>query len=244
MYEKEINKKMNNKHTYNCMICGEELVYYQEYKEVKCTYCSEDFSSNVTCKEGHYVCDTCHSMGGLELIENYCSNTEKTNPMEMAIELMKSSVINMHGPEHHYLVPAVLLTSYYNIKGDKKTKVKKLAVAKARAKDVPGGMCGFHGNCGAAVGTGIFMSIITEATPLSKDNWGLANMMTGTALISIGKKGGPRCCKRDSFIAIEEAARFTEENLDIKLYEYEDYKPKCTFKSKNKECQVSKCQYC
>ena len=237
-------KTDNKVHTYNCMICGEELEYYQEYREVKCAYCNEVFSSNVTCKEGHYVCDGCHSMSGFELIENYCKNTEKTNPMEMAIELMKNSTINMHGPEHHYLVPAVLLTSFYNIKNDKKTKLKKLTVAKARAKDVPGGMCGFHGNCGAAVGTGIYMSIITGSTPLSTESWGLANMMTGTALLSIGKKGGPRCCKRDSFIAIEGAARFTEENLSIKLYEYEAYKPKCTFKSRNKECLGSKCPYC
>ena len=42
----------------------------------------------------------------------------------MAIEIMKSPMINMHGPEHHFLVPAVLITSYYNIKDEKKNKIK------------------------------------------------------------------------------------------------------------------------
>lgn len=226
---------MNNtftNHSYNCMFCGEELEYLQEYKDVECLYCHEKFQSNVTCKSGHYVCDSCHSMSGIDLIEKYCKETTKTNPIEMAIELMKSPSIHMHGPEHHYLVPAVLISSYYNLKKDYKTKIKKLAVAKKRAKDVPGGICGFNGNCGAAVGTGIYMSVITEATPLTKESWGLANMMTGTTLIAIAKRGGPRCCKRNSFIAIRNAAKFTEENIGIKLYDYRKGKPKCTFKSK------------
>ena len=70
----------NTKHTYNCMICGEDLEYFQDYKEVKCSYCNENFSSNVTCKDGHYVCDSCHSMSGFEIIEHYCKNTDKINP--------------------------------------------------------------------------------------------------------------------------------------------------------------------
>ena len=232
-----------SKHSYNCMICGEELEYIQGYKEVTCLYCNGKFEANVTCKAGHYVCDACHSMSGLDLIESYCKETNKTNPIDMAIDLMNSPSVNMHGPEHHFLVPAVLITSYYNIKGDDKSKVKKLAVAKKRGSAVPGGVCGFHGNCGAAVGTGIFMSIITEASPLTKDSWGLANLMTGNTLISIGNKGGPRCCKRNTFIAIYEAAKFTEEKLGVRMYEYEDYTPKCTYKSKNKECIGKDCNF-
>lgn len=97
------------------MICGEELEYRQYYKEVECGYCLGKFESNVTCKSGHYVCDACHSMNALDLIEKYCKETDNTNPIDMAIELMKNPVVNMH---------------------------------------VPGGICNFQGNCGAAVGTG------------------------------------------------------------------------------------------
>lgn len=231
------------KHSYNCMICGEELAYRQDYKEVECVYCHGKFESNVTCKSGHYVCDACHSMNALDLIEKYCRETADTNPIDMATELMKNPSVNMHGPEHHFLVPAVLITSYYNIKGDKRSKLKKLAVAKARAKDVPGGICGFQGNCGAAVGTGIFLSVVTEATPLTKESWGFANLMTGTALIAIGSIGGPRCCKRNVFTAINEAARFADKNQGVKLYDYENHMPVCTFKAKNKECIGLACPY-
>ncbi|NLY46661.1 MAG: SAM-dependent methyltransferase [Tissierella sp.] len=231
------------KHNYDCMVCGSELKYFEDFKKVECLYCHGNFKSNVTCESGHYICDLCHSMDANQAIENYCKSTDKTNPMEMAIELMKIPVINMHGPEHHFLVPAVLLASYYNIKGEKNFKDKKLSIAKTRAKDIKGGFCGFYGNCGAAVGTGMYISIVTETTPLSKENWGLVNIMTGTSLISIGNIGGPRCCKRNLFVAIEEAAKFTEKNFDLKMYDYEKFTPKCSFKSKNKQCLQLECPY-
>lgn len=238
-----MQKIHNKKHTTDCMICGQELIYSESYSEVICVYCHKSFKSNVTCVGGHYVCDICHSMDSIGLIENYCRETDKTNPMEMAIELMKSSSINMHGPEHHFLVPAVLITSYYNLLDKKDIKTKKLAVARMRAKDIKGGFCGFYGNCGAAVGTGIYISIITESTPLTKNSWSLANLMTGTSLISLAKIGGPRCCKRNSYLAIENAAKFTEEHFKVKLYDYEGFSPICSFNSRNRECLKKECPY-
>ena len=38
-----------------------------------------------------------------------------------------------------------------------------------------GGSCAMLGACGAAVGTGTFVSIVTEATPLKGKERGLAN---------------------------------------------------------------------
>ncbi len=231
------------RHNINCMICGEELVYSSENRELECIYCRGIFESNTSCKNGHYVCDTCHSKDGMDTIYDYCLKTDKNNPMEMAIELMKNNSINMHGPEHHFLVPAVLLTSYYNKLGQNDVKAKKLRIAKERAKDIPGGICGYYGNCGAGVGTGLFISVILGATPLTKESWGLANEMTGSTLLEIGKIGGPRCCKRNSFLAIEKASKFVNKRLGVKLYEYEKYKTVCEFKEFNKQCIKKRCVY-
>lgn len=238
-----MKKAINIKHTRDCIICGKELIYFDDYIELECMYCHKRYISNVSCIDGHYVCDTCHSVDAIELIENYCRETSKTNPIDMAIELMKNPSIHMHGPEHHFLVPAVLITSYYNTLDKKDDKIKKLAVAKMRAKDVKGGFCGFYGDCGAAVGTGIYVSIILGASPLSKESWGLANLMTGTSLISLASIGGPRCCKRNSFTAIREAAIFTDEHFNVKLYDYENYSPVCSFNLKNNECLKGECPY-
>lgn len=237
----EISNKI--KHRQDCMVCASELIYFKDIKRVKCIYCQGNFESNVTCKQGHYICDSCHSMDANDVIENYCVKSDKTDPLEMAIELMTMPAINMHGPEHHFLIPAVLISSYYNLKNQENLKVEKLKIARKRAKDIKGGFCGFYGNCGAAVGTGIFISIISEVNPLSKENWGLANLMTGTSLISIGKLGGPRCCKRNLFVAIKEAAKFIDKHYGLKMYDYEDFLPKCSFKSRNKECLQQECPY-
>jgi hypothetical protein len=109
----------------------------------------------------------------------------------------------------HLLVPAVLLAAYCNATGrPRDEKAGLIANARSRAEEVKKGSCGFNGNCGAAVGTGIFMSLITGATPLSRAEWRLANLMTSESLRVIANLGGPRCCKRDVFLALRAAAAF------------------------------------
>jgi hypothetical protein len=174
------------------------------------------------------------------LIENFCNNTESVDPIEIANFLMRNTIIKMHGPEHHYLVPAVMLSAYYNHTGTQHKKKAFLKVARKRAESVLGGFCGTHGNCGAAVGTGIFISIVTGNTPLAEKEWQLSNTVTGKSLLTIAEQGGPRCCKRDSYIAITVAIDFLEEQFNLSL-------PKnpiiCDFSEKNKQCKLHDCQY-
>lgn len=68
---------------------------------------------------------------------------------------MRNPNVKMHGPEHHFLVSAILLAAYYNTKKDYKEKATKIRMAKKRASQILGGFCGFYGDCGVAVGTGI-----------------------------------------------------------------------------------------
>jgi len=69
----------------------------------------------------------------------------------------------------------------------------------------------------AAVGTGIFISLVTGATPLSRKAWRACNLMTARSLMSIASLGGPRCCKRDSYLAIREATNFLETEMGVTL---------------------------
>lgn len=68
-------------------------------------------------------------------------------------------------------MPCVLLTAYKNCGGDIRLPAS-LSEAWKRGKKVPGGACGFLGVCGAAAGTGIFISILTGDTPLSGEAGG------------------------------------------------------------------------
>ena len=224
-----------------CLICGERLVYSVKNRDLKCYYCGKKHPSKAACGKGHFVCDDCHGRPAAELIEKFCIISESNDPIRMAIALMKNARVAMHGPEHHFLVPAVLLSAHYNASGRPNEKASKIREAKLRSGDILGGFCGFHGNCGAAVGTGIFVSLVTGATPLSKYEWKLANLMTAQSLKAIALRGGPRCCKRDSFIAISEAVKFVRKNLKSDMKAPRGIR--CEFSALNRECLGRKCPF-
>ncbi|MFA8449220.1 MAG: DUF5714 domain-containing protein [Bacteroidales bacterium] len=224
-----------------CLICGEELIYFDTPQLLKCEYCGKEIEATVSCSANHFICDKCHSMGAIEFASNYCINTHEQNPLEIINSMMKHPSVKMHGPEHHFLVPASLLTAYANFTKKTENLCQWLETAKKRAEIVPGGVCGSHGNCGAAVGTGIFLSILLGSTPLKSEKWGQCNYLTGKSLIKIGEIGGPRCCKRDSFLSIIEAVDFVNEKMNLN-WEIEKSR-KCYFKNLNKQCIKEKCPF-
>ncbi len=228
-------------HRTGCLICGEELVYEEELDPLECFYCKQVYDSNAKCKNGHFVCDKCHSLPAMDLIESYCIASKSEDPLELALTLMRNPNVKMHGPEHHFLVPATLLAAYYNIKKDYKEKATKIRMAKKRAEQILGGFRGFYGDCGAAVGTGIFVSLITDATPLSVTYWKLANLVTAKSLFSIANHGGPRCCKRNTFLALLKAADFVKENFGVSFKINKELK--CEFYPLNNECLQEKCPF-
>jgi hypothetical protein len=223
----------------NCLSCGEELIYLDQSELMLCIYCGKVLESNARCRNGHFICDLCHSLHAVELISRFCTDTKIDNPVEMAIILMRDERIKMHGPEHHFLVPAVILAAC--LTDNPQLRAEKIKQAKNRAKNVLGGFCGFYGACGAAVGTGIAVSLITDANPLSIEEWKLSNLMTASSLKRIAESGGPRCCKRDTFIALLEAADFFEKHLNIRINITRDIK--CEFSRYNKECTTLNCTF-
>ncbi len=228
------------RHASGCLVCGQELVYLQQEESQTCAYCGQEYLSDARCVQGHFVCDVCHRAGANDLIERFCASTTATDALEMAVTLMNHPAVNMHGPEHHFLVPAVLLTAYYNRLGGEE-KIVKIQQARKRAENIKGGFCGFYGNCGAGVGTGIFISLITGATPLSKREWQLSNRMTAECLLSIAEHGGPRCCKRDTYLALLSARDFLKANFAIDLEMASSIR--CQFSAINRECLQHECPF-
>ncbi len=224
-----------------CILCSKPIVYAEEMAYKKCENCGKDFKTNSYCEAGHYVCDDCHSFPSYAIIKAYCLLSVNKNPINMAMDLMKRPEIHMHGPEHHFLIPSVMLTALKNSGYNLNIK-KALEIANNRARNVLGGFCGFYGACGAAIGTGIFMSIAKESTPYSKgSDWGDAQIMTASSLNNIAKLGGPRCCKRSVFTAIITATEFSNKNLGTNIPM--PSKPICIFSKNNKECKHEECVY-
>ena len=223
-----------------CLICGAPLHYFQQERELECVLCHRKFPANASCEAGHFVCDECHARRGLEVIREACLQSTSHDPITLMQEIMENPFLYMHGPEHHVLVGAALLTAWHNSggQGDFPAALAELA---RRGEQVPGGACGFWGCCGAAVSAGIFFSVAAGATPLAGESWGLANRATAAALQAIGDIGGPRCCKRDSFTAALAAVEFAREHLGVTMEVPKEVV--CTFSRENAQCLGRRCPY-
>ncbi|NLN98040.1 MAG: hypothetical protein GX127_06665 [Eubacteriaceae bacterium] len=178
-------------------------------------------------------------------VNEICLNTfndqnQDLAPVALAEKIMGIPELPFHHPFHHYLVSAVLLTcSYRSLGEDRKTLDNALKIAYERSLKVLKGFCGLYGCCGAAVGLGIAYSILTNTTPLSKKSWSDTNRITGLGLIEMAKYSGPRCCKRNTYIALLQGVAFIRENLKIHLAD--EGTIHCSFYAKNKECLKENC---
>ena len=227
-----------------CLICGEKLKYSEKPASMQCVFCNEFFYSNLICKNQHYTCDGCHLERALETIIQVCEKSRQKEAVAIAYEIMTNKWIKMHGPEHPFLVAAVLITAYKN-RGyggmGKGAFEAMLDEAKKRSMKIPVNSCGYWGCAGEAIGCGIFASLILKSSPMSVRERGIANTITARVLEQIAMYGGPHCSKRDSLIAILVTSQFTEENWEKPLTDFQGIE--CIFYEKNTDCIKSRCPF-
>jgi hypothetical protein len=199
-------------------------------------FCGNDFETPVKCRNGHCICDSCHSADILTLVERHLTSSTEKDPVKLARQIFDIPGLKMHGPEYHSIVPAVLVTAYHN-----KNKIRNPEAVKEalrRGKDVKGGSCGYSGGCGAALGSGIAVSVLEKATPMSDSERGSALKMSGQALLAVSKHGGPRCCKRDAITSIQSFMMNTSyfDGMETSRYTCKQFMA-------NKDCIGSRCPF-
>lgn len=145
----------------------------------------------------------------------------------------------VHGAWHHAMVAGILLRALQNcgnVIGDEHVRE-----AMARGGMLPGGVCGFHGICGAATALGAALSVITGATPLEPGT--RSEVMSEVSLVNrtIAERGGPRCCPRATYVTIER----WQEIAVSKGYALviEELGNRCPFHDRNHECIKADCWY-
>lgn len=228
-------------HKNACIVCGDGFPESPETQAVSCYYCSSAEDNGLCCHNGHFVCENCKNLPVNGRILSFCMQTQLTDPAEIAVELMDSHGLMIHGPEHHFLVPASLMTAYLNFTNRQDLKESMLTEIHSRARLVPGGFCWTNGTCGAAIGVGTFISVLVKAHPLSEREWQLSNLATARALDAIARSGGPRCCKRDTFIGLLTAREFLDELLQIRLPGNRQIV--CRYHHLNSECTREQCMF-
>jgi hypothetical protein len=228
-------------HRTGCLACGAELDYQTQAEPMVCAGCVRTFESNARCANGHFFCDVCHAGDALAVVERLCLDSEETDPAALTRTVMHHPALKMHGPEHHLLTPAALLTAWCNLRGElRERKAALLGEARRRAAQVPGGVCGAWGACGAAIGTGIFVSLVTGATPRSREPWARSQAVTAEVLGLLARLGGPRCCKRNTWLATLAAAKFSGQQLGTPM---PARGARCDFSPLNPDCHTEHCPF-
>lgn len=169
-----------------------------------------------------------------------CICEKSKNPIEIFNHIAQMDFVRMHGPEHHVLDGAALLTAFYNAGGEIDLQAALDELMK-RGLQMPGATCGMWGVCGAVSSMGAALSIIDKTSPLSTDaSWGRHMELTSKALGSLAEVGGPRCCKRDAFLSFQKAIGYINENYNLKL---ESEKIECSFSEQNEQCIKERCPF-
>jgi len=189
------------------------------------------------CEKGHHVCDACHTKNGLEAIKNICMNTAEVDLIRLLEQIRQHPSVPLNGPEHHALVPGIILATYKNITGDIPSSTIEKGIK--RGSSVAGGYCAFMGICGAAVGVGIAFSLILDANPLEPEKRKIVQSATQAVLAEIARLSAARCCQRDSWIALKKAASLSEIYLPVPLQTSGNLV--CMQKQQNKECLGKAC---
>ncbi len=176
---------------------------------------------------------------GKKIIEE-CLSIKSINPVDIFKSIASKDYIRIHGPEHHILDGAALLTAYFNAGGNIDL-VASLEELMRRGLNMPGATCGMWGVCGAVTSMGAALSIIDGTGPLSTDDtWGSHMHFTSKALSMLADVGGPRCCKRDAFLSFQEAIKYIYYNYNVAL---ESSNIVCDFSYENQQCIADRCPF-
>ena len=92
-----------------CLICKAPLEYLVEDAEMECAICHKKEPSKTRCVNGHYVCSDCHTQG-MDSIFGLCLAETSADPIAIVRRMMELPFCHMHGPEHHVMVGAALLS--------------------------------------------------------------------------------------------------------------------------------------
>lgn len=94
---------------------------------------------------------------------------------------------------------------------------------------------------GSCSSLGAALAILHETGPLSNNQYYKDNLhFVSRALYSLAEVGGPRCCKRNAFLATQTAIDFVKEQYGIELPKRDI---KCIFSDKNQQCLGAECPF-
>ena len=203
--------------TENCQICGGQLDYFSPGKELTCFQCGKKEIGNISCPNGHYVCDECHGRGLFDTVKDYVLNNHSTNPSEIAENLMDQNNMPMLGCENAWIAAGALMAALKNEGTAKVTEEQVVDVLNRTKKQAIGGYCGLTGVCGIAPAIGACFSVILGAACPKDRETAITMRVVAKIVDTIANETGPCCCKNFLRKTLTEAIKLVKEHLGISL---------------------------
>ena len=225
------------RHSSGCMVCGDELIYSNEARDRSCHFCGKVEKSNSVCTKDHFICDGCHQQEAIEVIRHICLQSSEQDMLALLTTIRSHPTVPMHGPEHHAMMPGVILAACRNSGGP--VSDDDILAGIERGSKVPGGACGFWGSCGAAIGAGIAAALILDATPLTPYPRQKAQAFSADILAAVAEIIGGRCCQRETWLVLTRTAALSQAYFGLSLQA--ETALHCSQYAANRECIRKQC---
>lgn len=198
---------------------------------------------NISCPNGHYVCDECHGKGLFDTVKEYVLSSKSANPFEIAEYLMDQSNIPMLGCENAWIAAGSLMAALKNEGTLKVTDEQIVEVLNRTKRQAIGGYCGLTGVCGIVPAIGSCFSVILGAACPKDQETAMTMKVVARIVDKIADETGPCCCKNFVRTALSEAVLFAERYFTVFLPSPSETII-CTHISRHPHgCRESKCSY-
>ena len=220
------------------------MEYLNNGKMFTCLHCGKTDIANISCPNGHYVCDECHGKGAFDIIKDYMLSTTSKNPLEIAeILLGYKDQIPMLGCENAWIAAGALIAAIKNEGAIKITNEQIIETLNRTRKQAIGGYCGLTGVCGIAPAIGACISVILGAACPKNQETATTMKVVAKIITVIANETGPCCCKNFVRKALTEAIRLTKEYLNVSL-DLPNLHITCTDIERHPHgCRKEKCSY-
>jgi hypothetical protein len=229
--------------TEHCMACGSPLEYLEQAQNLVCRYCGKVEHGHIRCPQGHYICDPCHNIDAMRIIEDITSSTKSKDPVEISELMMSYTGLPMLGCQHAYIAAGAFLAAIKN-EGSRKIKDEDIKETFKRTKrQAVGGYCGLTGVCGIVPTIGASFSILLG----SKCGKDIEQRLTMDAVAQVSRViteiTGPSCCKAYVRASLPVAVNLLKERVGISL-PISNLSITCTYSDKHPHgCRRSECPY-
>jgi len=230
--------------TENCQVCGNKLDYFSEGRELTCYHCGSNEYANISCENGHFICDECHGADAFEIIRRRILSTELKDPIHIAEGLMNlKKEIPMLGCENAWIAAGALMAALKN-EGTIEVQDKQIEETLIRTrKQAIGGYCGLTGVCGIAPAIGAGFSVLLGAACPKDYETATTMRVVGRIVNVIADETGPCCCKSFVRSSLKEAVELVKEHLNVEL-PLNEQKIICEHVDRHPHgCREGKCKY-